>query len=612
TEALEHLRRALDADPSHALSYQLRGRILATEGHLEAAKGELERARRLDPMEAAESHRTLARIAEAQGRQIDQIEHLGAAFEADPSDLLVVDQLVALARQGIDDPAALLASDLVTRLVDRRPPNVELDARLALVLETRGDPYGALELARRAVTGGATDQRAVQVLRRLAGRGIEEAFLTWCRALEINDVRRPALRDLEALLAEENSETPVAGPARAVGSSSSKHALQLLSAFQSAGWHEEALQWVAAHGEGSLGVEVREKVEAIRRHRRLVAKLQLLARELEMGLRPTVSADLDELLATIAALIESECGIPAAAGNLVLRLPFVGEILDNGEFPAGSINDYFQSRGQVLFAGKVTGESARFFLMNVVDGPRRRDPWSGRVSEEGYFEYLGENVLVRPGDDAFGETAGRALYRSYYLDLDILIPWKRRLLAEIDLPDQTRQRLLSTRGLEANGFEQRTRIDRPLEAATSLLLRAWTLHGDLPLVETVRAHELGHLVDARHYLPIENRFLSNLWLALQGGFVAGGIMSYLEEAAELHALRHGPSPHLVLAELVRSIPRQEESGPHAAGYRRLLGRFLVALDARLGETRGLRADRTLLHQLHLLDEATIRDIAESL
>lgn len=221
-------------------------------------------------------------------------------------------------------------------------------------------------------------------------------------------------------------------------------------------------------------------------------------------------------------------------------------------------------------------------------------------------------AVTRPADALFGDSGGRALFGGYYLDLDVLVPWQARFGEVTGIAPEEQRRLLEDEGLPAANDRELRDIDRPGDAADALVLRTFAIHGSLPLIEHVRIHEQGHLIDSQRYLPIWRKILPNLALLLRSGFDSTAVMADLEAAAELHALRAGPAPHLVLAEMIRALPRGPDAGPHSRGYREILRAFIDELARRLDEFPALRRDRILLHQLHRLREEEIRALAAAL
>lgn len=396
----------------------------------------------------------------------------------------------------------------------------------------------------------------------------------------------------------------------------------MIAALDEAGWTEDAWTFAraieAAVPEAAPAPDVDRSryvavLSGLEAHRRLLKTLELRKVEAESfaertnGLQMSLTAFIDRIVKDVQATT----GTDVSRGNEIYSVPFLGTMLRMDRIVEGGLVDYFLKRNQAIFIGQFEGRPPAALLMTLVTPPRSVPV----PATDGAFavEYTGDDVVFRPLEEGGGEVAGRALYGCYYLDFDSLAPSRRRLEKVLrDLPAATVRRLLESRGLEAASPEERTDIDRPLDMATTLLLRAVEIDGRPRYLDIVRTHELGHVADALHHLPFWDNFLDNLALGFIGGFNAFGVMSRLEESAQEFALVHSPSPHLVLHDILRHLPSGATKQTHADGYRRLLERFIGALEVRRHEFPAIRDDRVLLHQLHFLSPEEIRRIAKDL
>ncbi len=598
--AMRFIDEALSLDPHHALAHQLKGRALAALRDFDLAEVELRYAARLDRLSSAQAWIALAGIAEARGARLGEFEALSLALDVAPEDDGIVERLLDWLADSDSSALRLLTRDRLETYVEKWPdvaPASRVRARLSRAARDRREELARLK---RVVETGVVTPDISRQLRGLAAERDPGACSLWVRGLGVP--------------ATELAPGP-AGIVRCLASPEGAKSVPLASwlrRLDRAGWQEEALDLVRALPPSAIDDEARDVIRILRSHVRALAKLELFAAEVEAGLHSGAASDLGLYMRAMGHIVAKETGESLGNDEPLRSFPFVGEILDSSRRPAGSLNAYLGRHGQVMFAGRLAGGTSQALLMNVIKGPLVERP-EGWPDERGIRGWVGEAVRIRPKEDLFGESAGRALLRSYYLDLDVLRPWAGRLEREVRaLTAEQKKRLEATEGLEAHGGRERQDMALPLDAAMALRWRAFQLHGRLPVVGNVHAHEVGHLFDALEFIPLGDHILSNLLLALQGGFSAEGIMSYLEESAEAHALVHGPSPHLVLAEMIDALPRTAEAGPHSRGYRRLLGRFLAELDRRLDEFPALRNDHTLLHQLHRLSEEEIRDLASAL
>lgn len=612
--ALEYVDRALARDPRNAIAHFLRGRLLYAAARIDEAAQEFEQAAELDPA-MTDSLVYAASAAGAQGRLTRKWSALRSALERPRSETAII----AMGQLALEDndPSA----DLALEALEGLPRNDGTAATaLALAYEHRGDLARAESSARRALASGSYDRGIIFVLRRtLVRRGdIAAAVDQWLEYLgmNVNDAARPLRR-----LREVASGLPNDTVLRDWPIAARMNAAEALSA---AGWHEEAYivarpttddPTPAAADPATPPDDVLTRVHATTRmiaaHRRVLRSLALLMREIDGTTGHALEKDIDGFLDAVARVITEETGESVRPLEEILRFPFIGEMMSMEGPPKGGINDYFARFNQVALAGRLESGRVGLLVMTLVED-KKTVSVPGAAENLSTVLYRGADVVVRPEDELFREIGGRALYGCVYLDLDVLVPWRRQLMRRADVDLDAKRRLLESDGLEARNEAERRSIDYPLDTEIALILRALEDHPALPLEENVRIHELGHVVDTERYVPFWSNFFANLALAAEGGFSGKGIMSVLEENAHLHALRYGPAPHLILAELVRSLPEGGEPGPHALGYRRLLTRFIAALDRRIAEFPGIRSDRMLLHQLHRLDADQIKRIARDL
>jgi hypothetical protein len=364
---------------------------------------------------------------------------------------------------------------------------------------------------------------------------------------------------------------------------------------------------------------------------------------------------LDDVLDRLARLVElygPGLGWDVAADAEAIRdtplLSFsaVGHLTVPGE--------RFHERDELLGAG-VAGEPvpgisevlARLGRMGLFGDAVGRPPdgtvlqrlWSGSVSGEHLGVPWSGTVIVCEGADAdgarsrgAGEVAGAALHEGYWIDIE---------------PE--RRRLEHWRRLEAEQFSvlgadgsaqlcaanvlriplalrdqpgERARLLPVLEAGDRLrlaLIAERAAHGEqvqlAELVEVTAIHEEGHLLDRTRFLPI-GKNLGLAWgLLARAGLDALGFERRLEFRAQAVALACCPEPRLPLAQLLDSAEVDaRQPTVHAAAYGQLLAEFLRALDRRLEAdpefAPGIDREAYLVHQLHRLEGAEIRAVAE--
>lgn len=273
-------------------------------------------------------------------------------------------------------------------------------------------------------------------------------------------------------------------------------------------------------------------------------------------------------------------------------------------------------------------------LGRAPDGVVLRAVSSREVAGEHLGVAYSGSVLYAEGADARGSRqragegiAGAALHEGYWIDLDA----ERRRLArwhsiEERFADQ-RAELLAKTGLELStrvGEASLRRVERrrlwPVPEGGNLVRLAVLGERDRPLtldelMTVVETHEQGHLLDRERFLPVGENLLGVVGLALPHVLDPATFESELEYRAEAVALARAEDPRMVLAELLDFASGDDRNqGPHGKAYRRLLKDLLLEIDrdlARGGDaTDALDPDRTLVHQLHRLGPAALRQLAE--
>ncbi|MCB9831674.1 MAG: tetratricopeptide repeat protein [Planctomycetes bacterium] len=586
-----HIETCLRVEPGHLPARLLLVRVLLLQQEAEDALLVVRRILADEP-DLAEAWSLAASAAQMIGDRDQELRARARALALDPAAAEDRDRLVQIVEFRPDDPAGRLALDILLAGAARRPLIDEAGWCLALARAHRARHDAAA--AERAAARALELDRRDPVLREIL-----EASVDWprYRALYFATGDREIAAAIEARAA--------AFEARFGGGPSYARCDALLDEGLS---RQAEAELPAAAPATPVEVAIRERVLA---HRRVEARLGLLAEQAAEERSEELGADLEVFLARVAAVIEEETGYEAHRGNRILGVPLVGSALDSSLALSGSINGYFRRSRQILYAGRLVGGRVQALLMTIVSGPREVRPEGWRSSRP-CQEVVGMMAVIRPREELFGDAGGRALFGNYYLDLDVLLPWQARLSEVLRLDPETRRRLLDDDGLPAATDAERRDLHRPGDAADALTLRAFEIHGELPFVEMVRVHEQGHLLDSQRYLPVAANLVGNLLLVLRNGFDRAAIMAELERAAQLQALRCGPAPHLALAEMVRALPRSDEAGPHSRGYRDLLQAFVDRLAARLDQHPRMRRDRVLIHQLHRLEEAEVRVLAAEL
>ncbi len=588
--SFSHINYALAAQPGHNWSRYLLTRHLMSQARFVEARGVLTLLLK-DYPHLHVNWILMARLSQMEGKYAQELDALEGALAISPENQEARGLLLALAKNQRDTALGFLARDLGKKSVKAKNLS-ENDRAFLLELE-------------------AIDARHSHTLRDLA----------------IMTLRHGKKGSQRTLLYGEFDPKDYFQHWRSLYGSHSHHLKPVLgklgSDLEKAGSFQprDALHWAERFARAGLVDYAQYLVEhfdlegpfasRLHKHQRVLARLQVLVQEIQEQESEDHEESLAQFLAHVRGVIEQETGYVCDQEEPTLGLPLVGSALDASKARAGTINGYFARFNQIMFAGRLDGSATQALVFTTVSGPTQVKPLDWPV-EQGCVEVIGAMVAVRSQDETFGDNAGRALFGTYFLDLDVLLPWSRRLERVENNSDVQNHNLLDSKPLSATGFEERQSLDFPGSTATALTKKAFDLHGELPMLDLVRVHEQGHLFDSFNYLPLWQQVLPNLLLILRGGFSSVGIMAELEEAAALHALKQAQSPHLALAELVRSLTPGEPRGPHAQGYRNLLKRFLIRLDHRVSEFIQLEPDAVLLHQLHRLTEEQIRQVAREI
>ncbi|MEE9395107.1 MAG: hypothetical protein V3W41_21670 [Planctomycetota bacterium] len=606
-ESAAALARARRIDPKNPLTWRLEAGAQLRKAKKEAARKALRRAVDLegDP-ENADLTLEFARLCSTLGHKLELLDTLDRALSIQPGHPGALALLEFLVKKDSDSPEGWLAAAKLQQSIAAMPdPDGPTLMRLARVYEWQGRTRQARVVAEEAFRRGHVTRAMAMSLRKLRRSPLKLAFEAWLKTTGIAPTQdNPRILRLAKAL-----DAYAVAPAAIRASSASA---ELVSAMSAAGWIKEALMFVEEMGpEVGFGdhPDVAIAVKKLQTHQRFLAELELFVNEERRGKSSERRAEgLEAFIARIVARLNRVTDVDVASGNDILGFVFLGEILDVTRREAGSLNGYLDQFNQIIMAGRWAGEKPQVMLMNLARPPVHALPedWPDR---HGYAEVVGENIIIAPLDN---RELGRAFYRTFYLNLDRIQPSKRQREMVMGLPEVTKARLLAARGLDASGAADRQAIDEPFDASLTLLLRALSLHDSLPVEGHVRAHEIGHVRDAATRLPVFANPVNNALLAIESGFNTDRLAGILEETAQLHALRYGPSPHLVLSELIDFISDGTEVTIHHRGYRTLLGRFLATLDEKLKDFPCLNRNHRLIHQLHWLSESKIRAIAHQI
>jgi hypothetical protein len=322
-------------------------------------------------------------------------------------------------------------------------------------------------------------------------------------------------------------------------------------------------------------------------------------RLLYQGYEAGDTADLAVVVQRLRDLSQRVFGRDVVGQPTTFSLPMIGDLLDPF---AGGLAEHFDRYNRHFVLGRRAGGIAEGMLLtrlSLCDLPASRElDLVGRCLE---VVTIDRDVRALAGVLG-GDIAGVALLNHFLVDYDAVREWagsiahRRRVAAE-------------------DGFALRddplpaVDVDDPLDVAWRLSLASPVPDDELEVavLDTIRQHERQHLVDAFHFLPIENNLWRSLGLWFSFGLSPSAIEAEMERRAELASLAVSPHTELVLAHIADFLAEPEADSPHHRGFGDL-GRQLVDELQALGVPAELAAPS----RWHLLDMRVVRQAARRL
>ena len=631
TRQAELFERALELDPEHPWARVGRALTFLRSGEPVRAESEALAATRLAPrlampwlflgslhLSQADPNAAFEAYAEAVAR--DPVEVRGrlglvsaareagnraaaadaalAALRLAPGDSLVLSMAgEALVDAGV--PRTLRAACDVTEAalqdVDR---SVALHVLRARLLLASGDAEGSLAACDRAASQGAGHADVARVRRRAAVQlGMYERAVRGFLA-----TAPPGLLDTDSLYAP-RWRALVAAAAEADRTRSGAELLALAEALGAVGWRAESAVVFArseASADASLHSDDTVRRRAARRageersFDRFVDDVAIISRALRNAARRGEDvADVADVLAVIAGASRRRLGRDITAGARVRSYPFLGEFaVSVGS--EGAFAREFDSRGLLLLVGRRRGDGTRIVvgrLQMVQAGARSEVVGTELTFDECWLETAG---LPRDLAGLGGGLAGLTMDRLVMIQLDAVL---RGPAAEMDIP------LVPRAAADRN---DRVALDTPSAVAARIEARL-AAEGRLSAdtLETVRRHELGHVLDAQRMLPVFAPPWRALGLVISHGFDGAAVEAHLEARAAVVALADGAAPHAALASLLGFLPETDGATAHAKGYVDVVRRMVEEIESDPEAFPTIRRDQNILQQMGQLsaDEA---------
>lgn len=463
----------------------------------------------------------------------------------------------------------------------------------ALLLLRSGQPIGAqLALGKAAATASTPSLRRLR-RRLLLGVGEVAAFLRQVRAdvpLAVVDDESSTVRGRWLRLLQGPWHDGDWAP-------NQEQAQALLEALRDVGWLQEvelladvaAQRWPDAAAIAALRSEARNELAFEGGLRRLLYR----------GYQEQDTADLLAVVQRIRGLSQEVLGRDVVGEPTTFAAPLVGAMLDPF---TGGLAEHLARYNRHFVLGRRAGGVAEGLLMTRL--AVRELPEVEALHLPGRcFEVVGCDRDVKSLGGVFGgDLAGVALLNHYLIDHDAVRDWahnvaERRRIAREDELAMLRDPLPTAPGLDPLDVAWRLAVVSPAQD-TEL---------DAVVLDTIRAHERQHLVDAFRYLPIETNVFRGLGLLLSFGFSPLAIEAEMERRAELAALAVSPHTEIVLAHIVDFLGEPGGPSPHHQGFARLATDLMAALVA-----AGVPPAEVVPARWHLLPREQVRAAARRL
>lgn len=306
-----------------------------------------------------------------------------------------------------------------------------------------------------------------------------------------------------------------------------------------------------------------------------------------------------EVLAELRRVSRHCFGRDVVGEQAIVSVPWVGEMLDPFH---GDLVAHLARYNRLLLLGRQLGGDLGGQLYTRWVQRALPDDEAQPVPEGAQELLVGDRQPSQASPMIGSDPVGLALWNFYLVDWDQAREWQRGLIE--------RRRLLAADGMAV------LRDPLPQQTGDDTVDLSWRLLAGMPdddaqllagTLAVVRAHERRHLVDARHYLPVEDHALRCLALVAEQGFSAAAVHAELERRAELAALALTPHTALVLAHIADVAAVADESSEHVRGFSQLLTELRAEL-----QDLGISPERCQPSRWHELPSAWVRMAAARL
>ncbi|MBL9076507.1 MAG: hypothetical protein JNL08_03330 [Planctomycetes bacterium] len=284
---------------------------------------------------------------------------------------------------------------------------------------------------------------------------------------------------------------------------------------------------------------------------------------------------------------------------VTFALPMIGEMLDPF---AGGLAAHLDRYNRHLVLGRRSGGTAEAMLLTRLSLTELPDLPDLPLPAPCYEVVAIDRDVRALAGVLGGDVAGVALLNHFLVDHDAVRDWAQ------GIAERRRTAAEDGQALRDDPLPDGV-SDDPFDAAWRLCLQSPVGDRDLEaaVLDMIRAHERQHLVDAFHFLPVEQNLWRSLGLLFAFGLSPSAIEAEMERRAELAALAVSPHTELVLAHIADFLAEPDAESPHHDGFG-ALGRQVTAALVELG----VPPERAQPSRWHLVDRDLVRRAARRL
>ncbi len=609
--AVSYYRRAVEVNKRQPLFLVRLAGCYRRLGRYAEANSAYRRALILD-RNAVDAHVGLALLHRDEGSHRRMFSDLCQALTQHPQD----PSLLAVTRKLIDEEGSLADIEAIFAVLDSARSVGAESGSLFLTLASLQDRLGKSAqscIDYQKASGRLLDPSVVATELRLG-------LVRQGRYAQAWDVYKRKLPD--GILFDSKNE--VGGVYRALkerilntpGATSGADLFELAKAMERAGWLKEAL---SVYGKILLSAPdfepAQRKLEDLESHQRFVLRLRSLFIEVYKKFQQGGNdiPDLEELQLKIEAIGREEISLSSLDLKWASYAP-LGKMWSSLLEPQSALSLHFRRFNQFAILGRRIGGPPEMHLVTMASlRPNVQLVALGREAE--FDEIIAAETVIPSHQVHRGDQlAAVAVVRTVLVDLDSIWSWATDTVSAArrwqGAPESTKAAV----GLPLSSWNQRQDLFEPLclaerlahdEGAAELPLEELFLR----LLDHVRYHEFGHVLDARRYLPLLSHPLRSLGLFIGEGFSSAAVQAYLEGSAEVAALASSRYPRLALSLTVANALGSDRKNTHATGYRRILAGMVERIDEDPERFPGFDPDVNVVQQLHRLTEEQIRELA---